>query len=72
MQGAEVAHVFARDLKEAISNVKRDEYRRALGETHDPMVLNAMEHRVRTDSQLTQDDRVQLLGEIERVAALAR
>ncbi len=71
MQRAKAMQVFDQDLKEAISSVKKDEYRRALGWAHDLMALNVIEHKIRTDSQLTQDDRVQLLGDIERVAALA-
>lgn len=71
MQRAKVTQAFDQDLKEAISDVKKDEYERALEEAHDLMALNAIEHRIRTDFQLTQDDRVQLLGDIERVAASA-
>lgn len=64
MQRAKATQVLEQDLKEAISNVKKDEYRRALREAHDLTVLDSIEHRIRTDSQLAQDDRVQLLGEL--------
>lgn len=64
MQRAKAAQVLEQDLKEAISIVKKDEYRRALREAHDLTALNSVEHRIRTDSQLAQDDRVQLLGEL--------
>lgn len=71
MQGAKVTQINKQDLKEAISNVRRQGYRRALGEARVLMALNTIEHKIRTDPQLTQDDRVQLLGDAERVAALA-
>jgi hypothetical protein len=63
-------NIFDHDLKEAISGVKRDEYRKVMGNTLSPMVLIAIERRIRTDSQLTRDDRMQLLGDVERFAAL--
>lgn len=70
MQRAKAMNAFDQDLKEAISSVKRDEYRKVMGNTHSPMVLIAIERRIRTDSQLTRDDRMQLLGDVERLAAL--
>jgi hypothetical protein len=70
MQRAKVMQVLERNLKEAISNVKKDGYRRTLGNAHDMTALNVIEHRIRTDFQLTQDDRIQLLGDVERVATL--
>jgi hypothetical protein len=63
-------NVFDQDLKETISNVKRDEYRKVMGNTQSPMDLIVIECRIRTDSQLTRDDRMQLLGDAERFAAL--
>jgi len=62
---------FDRDLKEAISSVRRDQYRRTLAETRDPAALDALEHTVRTDFQLTRDDRAELLGDIDSVTTLA-
>jgi hypothetical protein len=64
MQRAKVMQVFEQDLKEAISSVKKDEYRRALREAHDLEVLNSIEHEIRIDFQLTQDDRIELLSEL--------
>jgi ribosome recycling factor len=72
VQKAKVTHIFAEDLREAISNVKRDEYRRALDGAHDPKILDAIQHKIRTDSQLTQEDRIQLLGDVERAADLSK
>jgi ABC-type uncharacterized transport system ATPase subunit len=71
MQRAKVVQDFDQDLKEAISSVKKEEYRKAVDKACDLLDLNIIEHRIRTDFQLTQDDRLQLLGDIERVTALA-
>jgi hypothetical protein len=71
MQRAKVIQVFGQDLKEAISDVKKDEYRKELEDARDSVALNVVEHRIRTDFQLTQDDRLQLLGDAERITASA-
>jgi hypothetical protein len=71
MQRAKVVQDFDQDVKEAISSVKKEEYRKAVDKACDLFALNIIEHRIRTDFQLTQDDRLQLLGDIERVSALA-
>ena len=71
MQRAKVVQDFDQDLKEAISSVKKEEYRKAVDKACDLLDLNIIEHRIRTDFQLTQDDRLQLLGDIERVTAMA-
>ena len=71
MQKAKAVQVFDQDLKEAISDVKKDEYRRELENVRNLAALNIIEHRIRTDFQLTRNDRLQLLGEAERATALA-
>lgn len=71
MQNAKVIQVLQQDLKVTISSVKKDEHQRALEGAHDLLALEFIERKVRTDSQLTQDDRVQLLGDIERATAMA-
>jgi len=70
MQRAKSNKLFDQDVKEAISGVKKEEYRRALEEAHAPNALTTVEHSVRIDFQLTQHDRLQLLGEIERAVSL--
>jgi hypothetical protein len=69
VQRAKAVQVLDRDLKEAISDVKRDGYRKALGEAHDLVALSLVEHEIRLDFQLTRDDRLQLLGEVEHASA---
>jgi len=64
LQKAKVKQVFGQDLKEAISNARKDEYRRGLRAAHDPEALKIIEHKIRTDFQLTPDDRVRLLSEL--------
>ena len=71
MQRAKTVQVFDQDLKEAISDVKKDEYRRELETVRDLVALGVMEHRIMTDFQLTRNDRLQLLAEVERATALA-
>ena len=63
----EQADAFNSELKEAISDVKTHEYKRKLLVTLDPAVLRLIDYRVRTESQLTMLDRLQLLSEIERL-----
>ena len=70
MQTAKVVHDYDQDLKEAISYVKRNGYRKALEGASSPTALRAIEQQVMTDFQLTQSDRARLLGDIERVVAL--
>ena len=65
-----VLQALGQDLKKAISDVKRDQYRRMLAATHDSMALRYVEQRIRIDSQLTQDDRLQLLGEVGSLTAM--
>ena len=57
---------FDRDLKEAVSDVKKQEYRRELLVAHNLAALQIIDHRVRTDPQLTVYDRLQLLSKIEQ------
>jgi hypothetical protein len=71
MQRAKAVQIFDQDLKEAISDVKKDEYRRELENARDLAALEIIEHRIRTDFQLTRGDRLQLLAEVERATALA-
>jgi len=70
VQRTMVLQVLGQDLKKAISDVKRDHYRRTLAATHDSMALRDVEQRIRIDSQLTQDDRLQLLGEVGSLTAM--
>ncbi|HYB75391.1 MAG TPA: hypothetical protein VEC08_00380 [Nitrososphaerales archaeon] len=69
MQRAKAVHVFDQDLREAISGVKKDGYRKVLEEAHDQASLRVIEHEIRSDFQLTGDDRLQLLGEAEQASA---
>jgi hypothetical protein len=71
MQRAKAVQVFDQDLKEAISDVKRDEYKRELENARNLAALDIIEHRIRTDFQLTRNDRLQLLAEVGRATALA-
>ena len=71
MQRAKAVQVFDQDLKEAISSVKRNGYRKALGAARDRASLALIEHEVRADFQLTRDDRLQLLADVEGASALA-
>lgn len=71
MQRAKAVQVFDQDLKEAISDVRKDEYRRELETVHNLVRLEIIEHKIRTDFQLTRNDRLQLLAEVERATALA-
>lgn len=57
--------VFDENLKDAISEIKRDEYRRELASVYDYVSLGAIENRIMADHQLTSEDRLQLFGEIE-------
>jgi hypothetical protein len=65
MQRAKALPLFDQGLKDAISEVRRDEYRRELAAAPSSVSLNVIENRVRADYQLTLDDRLQLVGEIE-------
>ena len=71
MQRAKAVQVFDQDLKEAISDMKKDEYRGELESVRNLVVLGIIEHKIRTDFQLTRNDRLQLLAEVERATALA-
>jgi hypothetical protein len=66
MQREKTAVAFDQDLKEAISDVKRQEYRRELLVALNSAALRTIDHKVRSDSQLTMNDRLQLLSEIEQ------
>jgi hypothetical protein len=56
---------MGRDLKEAISAVKKEEYQRALGRASDSTDLRVIELQVRTDVKLSMYHRSQLLGTVE-------
>jgi len=71
MQRTKSGQKYDYDLKEAISSVKADVYRQALARAHDFDALTLVEHEIRSDFQLMQNDRIPLLGEVERAAALA-
>jgi len=70
MQRAKAVQIFDQDLKEAISDLKKVEYRRELENARKLVALNVIEYMIRTDFQLTLSDRLQLLGEAERATAL--
>jgi hypothetical protein len=55
---------FEQDLKEEVSDLKKEEYRREMREAANLAKLLSIEREVETDFQLTQSDRVQLLGEL--------
>ena len=55
---------FEQDLKETVSDVKKEEYRREMRQAASLESLFSIEREVETDFQLTQSDRVQLLGEL--------
>jgi len=67
MQRAKAVQVFNEDLKEEISDVKKDGYRKALREAHDQAALSIIEHEIWSDFQLTREDSLQLIGEVEHV-----
>ena len=69
MQRAKAVQVFDQDLREANSDVKKEGYRKSLGEVRDAAALSFIEHEIRSDFQLTRDDRLQLLGEVEHASA---
>ncbi|MGP8124607.1 MAG: hypothetical protein ACLQEQ_01915 [Nitrososphaerales archaeon] len=71
MQRAKAVQIFEQDRKEAISDVKGDEYRRELGNARNLVALGIIEHKIRTDFQLTMSERLQLLAEVECATALA-
>ena len=58
-------NAYSRDVKEAISEIKKHEYRRKLFVALNPAALRDIDYRVRTDSQLTMRDKLRLLSEIE-------
>ena len=70
MQRAKALQVFNHELMDAISEIKKEEYRREMEAAHDPVALDAIGDRVRADCQLTADDRFQLVSEIECAMAL--
>lgn len=59
-----------RDLKEAISSVKRRYYDRALQHAAGRAELRSLEQQVRMDPSLTQSDKNLLLRTVARVAHL--
>lgn len=72
MQRTKAVQVFDKDLKDAISEVKKEKYRRELMAAHSSLALDIIENRVRADYQLTSDDRFQLMSEIVReIASMA-
>jgi hypothetical protein len=71
VQRTKAVQVFDQDLKEAISDVQKDEYRRELETVRNLVRLDIIEHKIRTDFQLTRNDGLQLLAEVKRATALA-
>ena len=69
MQRAKTLQAFRHDLREAISEVKKEGHRKSLEEVHDLVSLGRVDHEIRSDFQLTIDDRLQLLGEVELALA---
>ena len=72
MQRTKSVQKYDHDLKEMISSVKADVYWQALARALDFDALAIVEHEIRSDFQLMQNDRLPLLGEVESAAALAR
>jgi hypothetical protein len=71
MQRAKTVQIINQDLKETISDVKKEEYRRELENVRNLVAPDIIEHRIMTDFQLTRNDKLQLLAEVERATALA-
>ena len=69
MQREKAVLVFDRDLKEAISDVKKDGYRKALLEAQGQVVLKLIEREIRSDFRLTRIDRLELLAEVALASA---
>ena len=70
MQRAKALQVFDQELKDVISEIKKEEYRREMEAARGSVALDAIGDRVRADCQLTADDRFQLVSEIECAMAL--
>jgi len=68
---AKAVQLLDQDLKEAISDLKKDEYRRGLEGAHDLVAMGVIEGKIRMDSQLTMTDRMLLLSEVECATELA-
>jgi len=69
MQRAKAVEVYGQDLKDVISELRKEAHRKALGGAHDIVALRLIEHKVRSDFQLTRDDRLELLAEVELASA---
>ena len=69
MQRTKTQDVFEQDLKEAISWTKKNQYEKMLAMARDEGDMRELDQRIRTDTQLTQDDRVELLAEVNGAAS---
>ena len=67
MQRTKASQVLDYELRDAVSDAKKNEYRRELQIVPNSAALRTIDFRVRTDSQLTMRDRLILLSEIERL-----
>jgi len=71
VQRAKAVQILDQDVKEAISDMKKDEYRRALEGAHDSVALGIIENKIRVDFQPVMADKLLLLSEVECTTALA-
>lgn len=69
MQRAKLKQVMEKDMKQVVSNVKRDQFMKAISETRDPLAMEDVKRRIRVDPQLSEGDRIQLLSKAEHLDA---
>jgi len=69
MQRTKIHGVFEQDLKEAISWTRKSQYERMLANTRGEGATQELVQMIRTDSQLTQDDRAEFLAEVNGAAS---
>lgn len=65
MRKAEEQQLMEQDLREVVSEMRNEEYRRALERARGPDYLRSIELRVREDSRLSPVHRSQLLKSLE-------
>jgi hypothetical protein len=64
LQGAKIHDGFEQELKETISWVRKNQYERMLAMADGEGATRELDRKIRTDSQLTQDDQARLLAEV--------
>jgi len=57
--------LIEKDVKDAISGARKNEYLKELSEVHDLTALRIIEHRMKTDDRLTECDRMILTNKVE-------